>query len=954
MKPEDLVNDRERELMQPYYDSRGPLRQCLVDAVAVYDKDQAKLGQDSTVYMFFDPLLTDEMCEVIKGMKLRKLMYPKQIAKRCGKSIEEVVRLGLEMSNIGALEVHTDDKGQDMFYVPQLCVGALEWTMVGPTYKDHPEQSLLFEHETFESFTGKGKFLPMSNHGVHRTVPIETAITPDTKRMEWEDLVKLIERNADNFYAVGKCICRQGRLVNGTSSGEPSHEWCTTMGDFARYCVRTGKARQITKEEFYGILKDAEERGFVHNVANANGKNKIEYICNCDYKTCYTIRADLYSSNSSMTRSNFVAQVDPEKCVACGMCVETCPENAVRMGQRLDPKTPIQYHYRETPHEYLKWGEERWHPDYLLERENVWHETGTAPCKTACPAHVPVEGYLRLAAQGKYNEALALIKHRNPLPAVCGSICNRRCEAACTRGRIDEPVAIDEVKKFLAHRDLAAETRYIPKKKPTRGTEGKKVAVIGSGPAGLTCAYYLQIEGEQVTIFEKHEKVGGMLRYGVPSFRLEKDVMDAEIEIIRELGAEFRTGVEVGRDVTIQQLREQGYEAFYIAIGCQSGRGVNVPGEDADGVLSAVDFLQKYAATKELDVPGDVVIIGGGNVAVDTARTAVRLGGNVLVDTARSAARFGSGKTYMYCLESREEMPAAPDEMEEAEADGIVVDCGWGPKEILTEDGHVAGIVMKKCLSVKDAEGRFRPQYDEDNTITIPCRYVVLAVGQSVVWGDLLKGEDVELRGGNYPVADQQTFQTSVPDIFVGGDVFTGPQWSIDAIACGKEGAESIHRYVWKGNLRTGRDRNLYQEIQKDNVLFGNYDTAHRQRCGRTDDKKHSFSDDREVFTEEQVKVETARCLKCGASHVDENMCLGCGVCTTRCKFDAIHLRRVFECTPTTRENLVPAVLGEVGRRIVWNKFHEPSVRTVEVGISQMNPNISYATGAKYHKPPKK
>ncbi len=428
-----------------------------------------------------------------------------------------------------------------------------------------------------------------------------------------------------------------------------------------------------------------------------------------------------------------------------------------------------------------------------------------------------------------------------------------------------------------------------------------------------------------------------MLRYGVPNFRLEKDVLDAEIDVIRQLGAEFRCGVEVGKDVTIQQLRDQGYEAFYIAIGCQGGRKVNVPGEDADGVIAAVDFLQKHGIDSRLD--GDTVIIGGGNVAVDTARTAVRL---------------GAGKTYMYCLEAREEMPAAQDEMDEAEADGVIVGCGWGPKEILSENGKVTGITFKRCLSVKDGNGKFSPVFDEDETVTVPCSHVVLAVGQSVVWGELLEGENVALRGGNYPEADKQTFQTSVPDIFVGGDVFTGPQWSIDAIACGKEGADSIHRFVWGGNLKTGRDRNLYHEIDKDNVLFGSYDNAHRQSCRRTASKARTFSDDREVFTEDQVKAETARCLKCGASHVDENMCLGCGVCTTRCKFDAIHLRRVFECTPCTREQLVPAVLGEVGRRMVWSKFHKPTVKTVDVGVSSINPDVSYASGAKYHKPPKK
>lgn len=348
-------------------------------------------------------------------------------------------------------------------------------------------------------------------------------------------------------------------------AGEPSLYWCMPLGHLADYCIRKGIGIKLTKDEYLERLRQAEDRGFVHNIANANGQ-EVEYICNCDYRSCFILRADLYNSNSSMTRSNFTAQVDPDKCVACGRCVEKCPMNAFKMGQRLNPKEGCKYyHYQDTPHEHLKWGADRHHPNYLYERSDVWMETGTAPCKTACPAHIAVEGYLKLARMGRCEDALKLIKYNNPLPAVCGAICNRRCEAACTCGQIDDPIAIDEVKKFLADREIHKDQRYIPKKEVTL-EKPAKIAVIGSGPDGLAAAYYLEVKGDQVTVFEKNQKLGGMLRYGIPSFRLEKDVLDAEIDVIKTLGAEFKTGVEVGRDITLEDLRAQGCKRLFSSL----------------------------------------------------------------------------------------------------------------------------------------------------------------------------------------------------------------------------------------------------------------------------------------------------------------------------------------------------------------------------------------------------
>ena len=415
-----------------------------------------------------------------------------------------------------------------------------------------------------------------------------------------------------------------------------------------------------------------------------------------------------------------------------------------------------------------------------------------------------------------------------------------------------------------------------------KGFFPEKIAIIGGGPAGLSCAFYLAEKGYAPTIFEKNPKTGGMLVYGIPSFKLEKDVVQAEIDIIEAMGVEIRTGVEVGRDITIEDLRKEGYKAFYIAIGCQGGRLAGVPGEDAEGVMTAVDLLRIVSEDSSYNVDGKAVVIGGGNVAIDAART---------------AGRCGASEVSMYCLESRDIMPASEEEIAEAEEEDVTISCGWGPKEILTENGKVTGIVLKKCLSVFDEEKRFAPVYDENETITVPCSRIFMSIGQSIQWGDLLKDSKVELGRGQAAVADSLTYQTAEPDIFVGGDVYTGPKFAIDAIAAGKEGAISIHRFVQPHSSMTiGRNRRQFIELDKENIYIESYDNSSRQVPGRDSvvNHKRSFRDPSLPLTEEQVKVETARCLGCGASVVDENKCIGCGVCTTKCEFDAIHLYRDF------------------------------------------------------------
>ncbi len=567
--------------------------------------------------------------------------------------------------------------------------------------------------------------------------------------------------------------------------------------------------------------------------------------------------------------------------------MENCPVNALKLGQKLCSKTPVAIKAEPTARDHV-WRESNWNVDYRENRKDVAEE-GTSPCKTACPAHISVQGYIKLAASGRYHEALELIKKENPFPAVCGRICPHGCESECTRGDIDEPVSIDEIKKFIADKELDGSIRYIP---PMRYHLGNKIAVVGSGPSGLSCAYYLAIDGYQVTVFEKEEKLGGMLTLGIPSFRLEKEVLNAEIDVLREMGVTFKTGIEVGKDITLHELRKEGYEAFYLAIGAQGGRSLGIEGEDVKGVIYGVDFLRNVNLGRKTELSGNVVVIGGGNVAIDVARTGVRQ---------------GAAAVNLYCLESPGEMPALPDEIAEAEEDNVTFHNGWGPKRILTEDGKVTGVEFKRCISVFDEDHRFAPKYDENDTITVEADTVLLSIGQSTQWGGLLSESKVELGRGGTAKANSLTLQTSEPDVFVGGDCFTGPQFAIHAIAAGKEGAISIHRYVQPGqSLVYGRDRRKYHAFDKNNVAIGlqDFDTTPRQRPGHSPEKKGSFYDERMTFTEEQLKKETERCLGCGAVEIDSYMCIGCGMCTTKCKFDAIHLERAYNTVPNTYEKL--------------------------------------------------
>ena len=896
MTPYSLEKDRNKvDVRAGYYIEEvknAPFRESLAKfAKMVTDRAAVKTGKediqtDSPEYWGLYNIITDEQCEIGLKMEKRKPRTLADMKALCPEySEEELLKQLEEMSYNGVIEWNYENPQHDkQWVVPMYVPGSAEFgNMNDEVLKAHPEVGMFFERMSRVPLQGLTQMIPEGGAGVGmHVIPVENAISMENNSSSLEHISYWLDKY-DGKYAASPCSCRKSRKTYDEGCGDDPEGWCIAVGDMADYVVETNKGgRYITKEEVLEILKKAEDNGFVHQITNIDGEEKIFAICNCNINVCYALRTSQLFNTPNISRSAYVAHVVKDNCVACGRCVEVCPAGAATLGQKLCKKDGSEVIYPKMPlPTEQKWSEDMWTEDYRdINRINT-HKTGTAPCKTACPAHIPVQGYLKMAAQGRYEEALALIKKYNPLPAICGHVCNRRCEDACTRATIDEAIAIDEVKKFIAMQDLKADKHYVPEKVVPKilGDFDEKVAIIGAGPAGISCAYYLAEKGYKPTLFDKNKKPGGMVTYGIPSFVMEKDVVEAEVDVLRDMGVDIRLGVEVGKDITLKQLREEGYKAFYIAIGCQGGRGINVPGEDAEGVMKGVDLLHTVIDDESYQLSGDTVVIGGGNVAIDVSRTAVRC---------------GSSKVTQVSLETRDIMPALPEEIELAESEGILIQGGWGPKEILTENGKVTGIVFKKCTQVKNAEGRFDPQYDENETMTIACSNVILSVGQATIWGDLLEGEDVEFRGPA-PVADKVTFQTSVPDIFVGGDMLYGPRFAIDAIACGKEGAISIHRYVQPhSSLTIGRDPNYFLELDKEDILVENYDNTGRQTAAikKNTDGKLTFRDMKETFTEEQVKAETSRCLGCGASIVDPNKCIGCGLCTTKCEFDAIKLTR--------------------------------------------------------------
>ena len=835
-------------------------------------------------YRILDPIVDDDMCSVMMRMRLETDFSAEDLAKKTRKSLDFVQTQCDKLVKAGVIRTRVRS-GVLCYYYPIWVPGIMEGILSNREQCDaHPELGACFEEYTRIRV---GMLAPVLGNGVNfmRVMPVMSAIENDTHKASYDEISTLIEKAW--AISVGPCSCRRSRRLMGEGCGHLEEDMCLYLNDNAISFSKNGEHRLITKEEAYEILRRAEDNGLVHEVNQSLGFDDVTAICNCCGCSCYALRiAELFRSPNGVS-SNFIARVDKDKCVACGQCVENCQTNAVRLGQKhclTDSHISDAY----ASDKEIPWDKKSYNIDYRTTRTDTM-PSGTAPCKAECPAHVPVQGYIKLAAQGRYTEALELIKKENPFPAVCGRICNKACEDACTRGSVDAPIAIDDIKKFIAGKDLEAEHRFVPKMVNQTGKPyEEKIAVIGSGPAGLTCAYYLALKGYPVTVFEKEKELGGMLTLGIPSFRLEKDVIRAEIDILRDLGVQFKTGVAVGTDITLDALRAEGFKAFYLAVGASRGAKLRCPGEELPGVMTGIDFLRAVNLGEAPAIGTSVAVIGGGNVAIDVARAAVRLGAEVTVVYRRD----------------RDSMPAADDEIAEAAEEGVSFRFLASPAEILG-DGRAETLKIE-LMELRGGKPAGTGVYETMNVSA-----VISAVGQEIE----LNGISVDTGAKGTVTVSLPSFQTSEADVFAGGDVVTGPKFAIDAIAAGKEGAISIHRYVHPGQSQViGRDHRDYKAMNPATagVAIDGFDTAPRQKAsgGSAKDAEKTFRDLRGTLTEEQLKIETRRCLDCGTAVVDESLCVGCGICTTKCKFDAIRLEKVTDYAGTP---YFKALLGAAG-----------------------------------------
>jgi NADPH-dependent glutamate synthase beta subunit-like oxidoreductase/NAD-dependent dihydropyrimidine dehydrogenase PreA subunit len=527
-----------------------------------------------------------------------------------------------------------------------------------------------------------------------------------------------------------------------------------------------------------------------------------------------------------------VERIDLELCNGCGICVDSCSVDVLRLDTRAagSPECP--------------------------------------PCQVACPAGVDMRSYIHLLREGRTEEAMDVLREALPLPAITGRICPHPCEAECARQEIDEAVNINSLERFVADQN------FKEKALPVRRIYSAKVAVAGSGPAGLAAAYELAKSGYPVTVFESSPLLGGMLRTGIPDYRLPKGVLDAQIGYIRDMGVEFKTSTAIGRDVTFPVLKSQGFQALFLAMGAQASRKLDIPGTGLSGVMWGLDFLREVNLKLRNKVEGRVMVIGGGNVALDVALSALRL---------------GAQEVKLACLESRATMPAYKEELQQAEDEGIEINPSWGPQRILGKGNSVTGLELVRCASVYDRQGKFNPCYDLNVTRTLEADLVIVAIGQvadlSLVPAGIKIGADGVIE------VDPVTLETTLEGVFAGGDIAYAGGAAVQAIAAGKRAAVSIDRYLKGQDLKAERPEKR-RRISKPPLERIEHQTRQTTPLLPVEQRKHNFDEVKSAFNENSMMLEARRCTTCGSRAVIcyPEECMACDSCELNCPQNAIYV----------------------------------------------------------------
>ncbi len=557
-------------------------------------------------------------------------------------------------------------------------------------------------------------------------------------------------------------------------------------------------------------------------------------------------------------------------------------------------------------------------------RDIFWYRQNV-PCMEACPVHTDSGRYVQLIAEKRFEEAFFVARSPNPLASVCGRICSAPCEDACRRGSIDEPISIRALKRFLTEQYGAESTdpdmyKHLLEEAKDEGCHrlwhlselrgrkfvksDQKVAVIGSGPSGIGCAHDLALMGYPVTVFEALERPGGMLRYGIPEYRLPRGVIEREVDLLTKLGVTFRMNTPLTEEFNLQALRREGFRAIFLSIGATKGRDLNIPGIDKDGCLKAVDYLLNLNRGYRTDLGQKVIVIGGGLVAIDAARTAVRefyqpmeeiektaeaVVGQPALDAARGALRGGATEVHIVSLESFEEMPASrtmqgSEELKQAREEGITFHPSWGPKAVLGDD-RVTGIQLVACTRVFDENGRFNPQFDNSTVTSLEADSIIFAIGQQIDLSFADETDNIELTPGGTIKIDPQTLATTAEGIYAGGDAVFGPRIAIEAVANGKRAAQSIHSYLSRKEELSSVTVQVSKIPRSEYTMLPGYESLARSNPPTIETgRRTGIAEVEKVYEEPDAVEQAARCLICHIDTIyDPELCVLCGRCSDVC-----------------------------------------------------------------------